>query len=109
MTNPSTASNDLKFQALFHTYFRLPEGTLPSDVTIDNDLKGLRYKDKVLNHQESIEDRDTFTFVNETDRVYANAPKSFVAKYGKSQQGLKLETENLGEQDSKPTFSCHQG
>lgn len=96
VTNPSSAKEDLKFQALFHTYFRLPEGTVPSDVTIDNDLTGLTYKDKVLNYQESTEDRKTFTFEGETDRVFANAPKSFVAKYGKSQQGIKIETTNLG-------------
>ena len=66
-------------------------------MTIDDDLTGLRYKDKVLNYQESTEDRKTFTFEGETDRVFANAPKSFVAKYGKSQQGIKIETTNLGE------------
>lgn len=98
VTNPSSASQDLKFQALFHTYFRLPEGTLPSDVTIEDSLTGLTYKDKVLNFKESKEDRKSFTFINETDRVYANAPKSLVAKYGDSQQGLKLENTNLGEQ-----------
>lgn len=96
VTNPSTASDPLKFQALLHSYFRLPEGTLPSDVTIDDSLTGLRYKDKVLNFQEGTEDRKSFTFVDETDRVYADAPKSFVVKYGKSQQGLKFEFSNLG-------------
>lgn len=97
VTNPASAKQDLKFQALFHTYFRLPEGTLPSEVTIDDALTGLKYKDKVLNYQESVEERQSFTFVDETDRVFANAPKSFVAKYGKSQQGLKIETANLSE------------
>ena len=102
MLNPSTSKADLSFQALFHNYFRLPEGTLPSEVTIANSLKGLTYKDKVLNHQQVTEEKSTFTFEGETDRVYANAPQAVIATYGKSQQGLKIETENLGAFDGPP-------
>lgn len=95
--NPSSASSELKFQALYHTYFRLPEGTLPSDVTIEKQLTGLKYTDKVLNGAQAAEKRDIFVFEGETDRVYNDAPSTIVAKYGKaSQQGIKIETKNLG-------------
>lgn len=104
MVNPG--SSTLKFQALFHTYFRLPEGTLPSEVAIQDTLKGLRYKDKAGTPAEDTESRDTFTFVGETDRVYADAPNAIVAKYGKSQQGLKLEWTSL--RKSKPLGSRAQ-
>merc|ERR1712093_137001 len=67
------------------------------DVTIDDALTGLTYKDKTLNYQESEEERKSVNFVDEVDRIYANAPKSFVAKYGSSQVGVKIETTNLGE------------
>jgi len=97
VTNPSTASKPLKFQALLHNYLRLPDGVLPVDVTIDDALTGLTYKDKTLNYQESEEERKSVNFVDEVDRIYANAPKSFVAKYGSSQVGVKIETTNLGE------------
>jgi glucose-6-phosphate 1-epimerase len=104
VTNPAGASSDLRFQALLHSYFRLPEGVLPSDVTIEGYLTGLRYKDKTLGYEEATEDRQIFTFINETDRVYANAPKTFAVKYGKSQQGLKFETTNMSEYQVVCTF-----
>lgn len=96
VTNPASSSDALKFQALLHNYFRLPEGTLPSEVKVEKSLRGLTYKDKTLNHEQDTEERDVFTFVGETDRVYANAPKAFAASYGKSEQGIKIETSNLG-------------
>lgn len=42
------------------------------------------------------EDKD-FTFVGEVDKQWYDAPSSFAAQYGKSQQGIKIETTNLGE------------
>lgn len=97
VSNPGSASEPLKFQALLHNYLRLPEGTLPSDVAIDDALTGLTYKDKTQNYKESKEERKSVNFVDEVDRIYSNAPSSFVAKYGTSQQGVKIETTNLGE------------
>ena len=94
MKNPGTA--DLRFQALFHTYFRLPEGTSPSDVTISKQLHGLQYTDKVKGGAVETESQEPFTFPGRVDRVYENAPSSVSAKYGKSQQGIKIENKNLG-------------
>lgn len=97
MTNPSSASAPLKFQALFHTYFRLPEGVTPSDVVISDTLTGLKYLDKTQNYMEKTQEDKDFSFVGETDMQWFGVPKSYAAKYGESGQGLKIETDKLGE------------
>ena len=95
VTNPSSASAPLKFQSLFHTYFRLPDGVEPHNVTISDTLTGRKYLDKTDNYTEKTHEGKDFTFEGEVDTQWFDVPDTLVAKYGSSGQGLKLETTNL--------------
>lgn len=103
VTNPASAKEDFKFQALFHTYFRLPDGIDPTQVVISDALKGRTFKDKTKNYQEGVHQDKDFNFVGEVDKQWYDAPSSFAAQYGKSHQGIKIETSNLG-----ASFAIHQ-
>ncbi|OAV92175.1 hypothetical protein PTTG_27738 [Puccinia triticina 1-1 BBBD Race 1] len=72
VTNPSESS--LEFQALLHTYLRLPTQGTPQDVRL-GPLKGLSFADKVAQGAVAIEDRDTVDFLQgKVDQVYRDVP-----------------------------------
>lgn len=45
-------------------------------------LKGITYKDKVLQGAHVVEERDDVTIASEVDRVYANVPGTVTVKDG---------------------------
>lgn len=60
----------IEFQALLHSYFRLPSDI--SNVRVEG-LKGVSYFDKVAGSN-ATEEGDELAVTGETDRVFANAP-----------------------------------
>jgi glucose-6-phosphate 1-epimerase len=79
VTNPSSAIGVLEFQALLHTYHRVPA----SEVQI-SPLKGLSYFDKTAQATEAnkVEDRDQVDVKVFTDSVYENAGGEYTLKWG---------------------------
>ncbi|CAI5747073.1 unnamed protein product [Peronospora destructor] len=65
------SEEEISFQALLHTYLSVDD-VRGGGVVVEG-LKGLTYHDKVV-AKEKIEHRDTLSFCQETDSVYANAP-----------------------------------
>ncbi|KAF8246347.1 galactose mutarotase-like protein [Wilcoxina mikolae CBS 423.85] len=63
-------SQTFDFNALFHTYLRVPDVTT---VAVEG-LKGITYKDKVQKGAQATEERDLLTVDCEVDRVYAGVP-----------------------------------
>ncbi|MBW0491706.1 hypothetical protein O181_031421 [Austropuccinia psidii MF-1] len=92
VTNP--AHSNLQFQALFHTYLRLPPQSQPSDVRL-KPLKGLSYTDKVLGGKTFTEERDQVDFLaGEVDRVYNHVPNQIEIDFA-SQKKILLTTSSL--------------
>ena len=60
------------FQALLHTYYKLPD----ISAIVVNDLNGVAYIDKLKAAEEFVESSKDFTFTEEVDRIYKNAPSS---------------------------------
>lgn len=80
VTNPS--ESDFNFQALLHTYLRLPSECLPADVLVGS-LKGLSFTDKVTGGKVSEEQREKLDFKEgEVDRVYDNVPDTIEVTMG---------------------------
>ncbi|KAL8276262.1 hypothetical protein RQP46_011336 [Phenoliferia psychrophenolica] len=72
----SALSAPLAFQALFHSYLRLPASILPPAVTAES-LTGLSFVDKVQGGARGLEEREEVTVdgpKGEVDRVYFGAP-----------------------------------
>lgn len=70
------STTTLAFQALLHSYLRLPASVLPPAVTAES-LTGLTYVDKVRGGAKDIEDRQEVKVDGpngEVDRVYYGAP-----------------------------------
>ncbi|KAF8314769.1 glucose-6-phosphate 1-epimerase [Clavulina sp. PMI_390] len=76
VTNPADSPSPLKHQALLHNYL----AAAANSVTI-TPLKGLTYKDKILNSAEAKEERDEVDVRLVTDRVYASAPGTYDIKW----------------------------
>ncbi|EGF98892.1 uncharacterized protein MELLADRAFT_113167 [Melampsora larici-populina 98AG31] len=80
VTNPS--ESDFNFQALLHTYLRLPSECPPADVLVGS-LKGLSFADKVAGGKVSEEKREKLDFKEgEVDRVYDHVPDAIEVKMG---------------------------
>ncbi|GAA5887580.1 hypothetical protein JCM6882_001456 [Rhodosporidiobolus microsporus] len=81
--NPSSAIAPLPFQALLHSYFRLPEGVLPAH-TVVTPLENLTFSDKLAGGACDVERRrvvDVDGPGGEVDRVYFNAPDALKIAY----------------------------
>lgn len=71
-----------EFQALLHTYLRLPKTIGPHDVTLKS-LKGLKFTDKAAGGIAGCENREEVDFkAGEVDRVYHNVPSEIQVKMG---------------------------
>jgi len=83
VTNPTSATELLPFQALLHNYFLLPQGKTLTSIAVAP-LKGLSYNDKVKGGAVSTESRTEVTFGEgeEVDKVYASAPNSLRLVHG---------------------------
>ncbi|GAA5832154.1 hypothetical protein JCM11251_004259 [Rhodosporidiobolus azoricus] len=81
--NPSSAIAPLPFQALLHTYFRLPELVLPAH-TLVTPLENLSFADKLQGGAVDVERRRVVEVDGpdgEVDRVYYNAPDALKIQY----------------------------
>ncbi|CAM9505124.1 unnamed protein product [Discosporangium mesarthrocarpum] len=67
ITNPG--EEPYNFQALLHTYLRVPEVANLKVVG----FQGISYKDQVMNNLESVDEREEATIEKEVDRVYSGA------------------------------------
>lgn len=69
LTVHNTGASEMRFQALLHTYFRIPD---IHKISVSG-LKGTEYKDKLtgLSHVSTAE---TIRFTEENDCIYRNAP-----------------------------------
>lgn len=94
VSSPTTADKPLVFTSALHTYVRLPEHVLPTQVTIES-LKGLKYLDKVLggSHVESAQRVIYDGPQNEIDRIYYDSPKELTLDWNGG--GVKLVKENF--------------
>ncbi|KAH9815118.1 galactose mutarotase-like domain-containing protein [Melampsora americana] len=91
VTNPS--ESDFNFQALLHTYLRLPSDCLPADVLVGS-LKGLYFADKVTG-KVSEEKREKLDFKEgEVDRVYDHVPDTIEVKMG-HKKVIRIKTKSL--------------
>lgn len=91
--NPPSSS-PLRFQALLHTYLRLPESSSPNEVKISG-LKGLEFTDKVQGGKVEKEGRERVGFeAGEVDRVYNGVPSTIEVELGAG-KGTTLQTSNL--------------
>lgn len=92
VSNPG--EENFEFQALLHTYLRLPSGCLPENVEV-GPLKGLSFTDKVQGGVVEREKREYLDFKEgEVDRVYDHVPASIDIGMGKS-KALVLKTVSL--------------
>lgn len=92
VTNPS--ESDFNFQALLHTYLRLPSECLPADVLVGS-LKGLSFADKVTGGKVSEEKREKLDFKEgEVDRVYDHVPDTIEVKMG-TKKVIAMKTKSL--------------
>lgn len=87
--NPPGNTQDLEFQALFHTYFRVPA----SSVKI-TPLYNLGYYDKTRQSEEEkavrrIELREEVVIDTFTDYVYENAPGNYKVKWADGEINIK--------------------
>lgn len=91
--NPPSSS-PLRFQALLHSYLRLPGSSRPKDVKVSG-LKGASFVDKVGGPKEDKEGRELVGFeAGEVDRVYSNVPSTIEVEYGGG-KGITLQTSSL--------------
>jgi glucose-6-phosphate 1-epimerase len=102
----TSGSKNLPFQFALHNYLRLPEGVLPTDVSVDKVLKGLEYKNLMEGMVMETEDRDTFVFQKQgTGRLYSPLKDGFSAKLGESGQSFKFDYE--GEKLRELNLLCY--
>ncbi|KAK4703300.1 glucose-6-phosphate 1-epimerase, partial [Phenoliferia sp. Uapishka_3] len=95
--SPSTASSPLSFQALLHSYLRLPPSILPPTVTAKS-LTGLSFVDKVQGGAKGLEDRKEVLVdgpKGEVDRVYHKAPDALGLSWSGGE--AKVTKENLAD------------
>lgn len=95
--NPADAVAALPFQALLHSYFRLPEGVLPPQ-TIVSPLQNLAYSDKVTGEKKAHEGRQVVEVdgpKGEVDRVYFIAPDELTIAYKDRPEVVKVHKSNL--------------
>lgn len=84
VVSPSSATAPSEFQALLHSYIRLPNSILPPQVSV-TPLGGLIYVDKVQGGARSKEDRAVVNFdgpKGEIDRVVLDAPNVLELNFG---------------------------
>lgn len=62
----NNGTHDVRFEAALHTYFTVGD---VRHVSVEG-LQGTRFIDKMRNNETFVEDRDTITFTEETDRIY---------------------------------------
>ncbi|BGP21716.1 hypothetical protein JCM10295v2_000591 [Rhodotorula toruloides] len=92
VANPSNAVAALPFQTALHTYFRLPQGVTPPDVSVDG-LENLAYNDKVSGEQKVTERRKEVVIDGpngEIDRVYFRAPNELVMRFKGQTETVKV-------------------
>ncbi|GAA5923016.1 glucose-6-phosphate 1-epimerase [Sporobolomyces koalae] len=97
VSSPSSAIAPLPFQALLHSYFRLPSSVLPPRVKV-SPLENLRYADKVQGGKEETERRKVVTVdgpEGEVDRVYLRAPDRLKVSYEGHPGSIELKKKNL--------------
>ncbi|KAK4054909.1 hypothetical protein OIV83_000833 [Microbotryomycetes sp. JL201] len=97
--NPSGASSELPFQALLHSYLRLPAGIKPTRVRV-SPLRGLTLRDKVQGNAESTEGRDAVDVQGpngEVDRVYFDAPDILKVTYEGAEGEMIVKKQNLAD------------
>ena len=66
----NTGKSDFEFQALLHTYYKVPD----IKSTFVKGLKGSSFMDKLKDGKVFNETRKQINFTEETDRIYMNAP-----------------------------------
>ncbi|KAG0149488.1 hypothetical protein CROQUDRAFT_653566 [Cronartium quercuum f. sp. fusiforme G11] len=90
--NPT--EKDFNFQALLHTYLRLPSGCLP-EVVLVGPLKGLSFIDQVQGRAVGTEKRDKLDFKEgEVDRIYDEVPDTIEVQMG-NQKAVVIKTISL--------------
>ena len=106
VTNPSSSAATLPFQALLHSYLRLPSSVSPEQVRV-TPLNGLTFVDKVTGGKEVKEDREVVEVKGpkgEVDRVYRNAPDVLEIKYDGAQGSMKVTKEHLADVVVSPSL-----
>lgn len=104
VTNPPENAQ-LEFQALLHTYLRLPSASKPVDVKIVG-LKGVSFTDKVQDGKVEEEQRTDVGFeAGEVDRVYKGVPSSLDVVLGHG-HSMRLQTSNLPDVRPFSLVSC---
>jgi hypothetical protein len=97
VTSPSSSSSVLPFQALLHSYLRLPTSVSPPQVRV-TPLNTLTFIDKVTGGKEGKEDREVVEVQGpkgEVDRVYYHAPNVLEIKYEGASGSMKITKEHL--------------
>ncbi|KAM0793253.1 hypothetical protein ACM66B_000715 [Microbotryomycetes sp. NB124-2] len=96
---PADSSAELPFQALLHSYLRLPAGIKPARVRVAP-LGGLTFRDKVQGNVESKEDRDVVDVQGpngEVDRVYLQAPDTLQVTYEGAEGEMVVKKQSLAD------------
>ncbi|SCZ90797.1 BZ3500_MvSof-1268-A1-R1_Chr1-3g02260 [Microbotryum saponariae] len=91
--------DDLRFQALLHTYLLLPESVQPDQVQVQP-LQGLKFIDKVAGGREGKEDRSVVVVQGpnqEVDRVYHRAPNELRITYQGSKGSVTVSKNGLAD------------
>ncbi|GAA5870292.1 hypothetical protein JCM16303_001951 [Sporobolomyces ruberrimus] len=100
VTSPSSSIAPLPFQALLHSYFRLPQTVLPPQVHV-TPLENLSYLDKVQGNKEELIERRKVVNVDgpkgEVDRVYLRAPDKLRLSYEGQPGSVELHKKNLAD------------
>lgn len=100
VTSPSSSIAPLPFQALLHSYFRLPQTVLPPQVLV-TPLENLSYLDKVQGNKEELIERRKIVNVDgpkgEVDRVYLRAPDKLRLSYEGQPGSVELHKKNLAD------------
>ncbi|GAA5826778.1 hypothetical protein JCM5353_003232 [Sporobolomyces roseus] len=100
VSSPSSAIAPLPFQALLHSYFRLPDSINPTLVKV-TPLENLRYTDKILGGAEETERRKEVMVDGpggEVDRVYLRASDRLKLSWGEEGAGgggVEMKKKNL--------------
>ncbi|ORY75674.1 galactose mutarotase-like domain-containing protein, partial [Leucosporidium creatinivorum] len=99
VTSPSSSSSTLPFQALLHSYLRLPSSVSPPQVRV-TPLNTLTFVDKVTGGKQGKEDREVVEVQGpkgEVDRVYYHAPDVLEIKYEGTPGSMKVTKEHLAD------------
>ncbi|GAA5921896.1 hypothetical protein JCM1841_000968 [Sporobolomyces salmonicolor] len=99
VSSPSSAIAPLPFQALLHSYFRLPEGVLPPHVRVTS-LENLTFVDKVAGGAHDTERRKTVEVdgpKGEVDRVYYRAPNRLRMEWEGKSGAVEVHKKNLAD------------